>query len=321
MSAEQSPSFISGTLEKTSKYLRRWVSRYFKYSLTTRRLDYGEDPWRVKGSIFTRKVALMAEQVDIYGSWRKTGLLVFVVEGISPMNVTETWPMKFKDEAQMMEWYRVIRNGCAASGSMDPYNYGLPPVDPRVGLAFASPPLQCLYRFALLEKTIFYCIRFVRQPPAADGELRLFAAGDKALYVFTLDAHIVHCVPLQAVRKIYAVAPQSALGIGSNGEHPDFIALLEPLNDVVEVCRAIAKAARDLHRVDAAVTELEQLSQVEAAVDLRGPEGYKPPAIAPTGKPELFSLLERQRPAAAASRVSVERRSSSRGASFAMAGA
>lgn len=310
-STGSTPPVLTGFLERMKKYTKKWGKRYCTFDTVTRKFTYSEEEKEggtVKAALIVSKLTRLAEQRDFTpqpGSPVSSDLLVMSLEGqldsgaaAATFEKPEPWNIKFPSQAVFDVWYEAMRRSLAIAGLMDPFNYGLPPVDPRQNLPFAQIPLTHLLKFGLLEKAIIYSFTLVRYydasssvaPSCPDG---VVVVGDKVLYMFRPNADVLRCTQLTNIQKIFYTKDKDLLGIVVNPPEADIILQcsegLEQLKHVLSVQYRAMTQGKHLP-----VTPMEEgkLEQLGAKLRSKPDEGYKLEVASPTAKGRLKNALD-----------------------------
>jgi hypothetical protein len=282
---------LSGFLEKSGKYTKSWVKRFMMFDTEACKLEYGESQQKMKSAITVSKIVRSSETNAkvVAGS---PDLYSFTVEGKLVDGKADTYAVRCPDAASFEEWFFAIRHALGRSGAMDPFNYGLPERDPRTNLNLVHVPVEHLFRFNLLDRAILYTFQEVSVASSTgnDDSTELLIIGDRYLYLFYFTAEVHRCVPLTAVKNVYA-------GSGVIG-----IQLTEPQHDIlIANCLTVAQITQVLMCVLRAIPNSSQFEPntsiatregIEKKLHLSQYEGYNLKVMAPTPKMKLKAAMD-----------------------------
>lgn len=311
MSSASSPAVLKGTLERKTKYTKKWTSRYCTFDSATRHLTYAEsEQGTPKGTMIVSKVTRIGEIRENIAAGEITVLLF---DGhLAGSNagkgdaagaaaaLVEQW--SFRVPTDLFEtWYEAVRRSLATAGLMDPYNYGLPAIDPRQNLPFAKVPLEFLFKFSLLEKAIIYTFTQVRFAEFASASLHtindgIAIVGDRTLYIFRRNADVVRCSPITNVKEIRHTKGNTVCVLVMTAPEADFI--FECGSGLDEFKHALSVQYRALsqgkHLPSAPLEGGTKLEDIVAAGKFRmtADEGYKLQVASPTSKSRLKTALD-----------------------------
>ncbi|CUG87052.1 Hypothetical protein, putative [Bodo saltans] len=303
MSKAPEPVVISGLVERIKKYTKKWAARFCTFDPAARKFTYSESDKEnasVKAYLILTKVIRCAElREGLMGPDVFTMNLEGHLDGDSAK--VEQWNMRFPNDEQFESWYEAMRRSLATAGLMEPYNYGLPPVDPRQGLPFARIPITHLFKFVLLEKAIVYSftqLRFV-DPTAVAGATNALAdgvlvVGDKLLYLFRPNADVLRCTNLTNITQLHYTKGCTTVALTVKAPEADLVIQVPEGLDVMK--HALSVQFRAMNGGKALpVTPIDADKKIEAiaaTMRIKPDEGYKIEVASPTAKSRLKHALD-----------------------------
>jgi hypothetical protein len=283
---------LEGFLEKSGRYTKSWVKRFLIFDATTCQLSYGETQSKMKKGMTLSKIVRSSEQSPkiVAGS---PDLFSFSVEGKTQDGKADMYAIRCPDVTSFTEWFFTIRNALGALGAMDPFNYGLPDIDPRTNLKLVHVPVEHLYRFHLLDRAILYLFEEVSvhsSTGGTDSTKELLIIGDRYVYLFHFTAEVHRCIPIAHITGVFA-------GTGCVG-----LRVKEPQHDVLVVESINASVIADvLASVLAAIPNTENLTidtsianveGIKEHLHLQQREAYSLKVMAPTPKMKLKAAMD-----------------------------
>jgi hypothetical protein len=292
---------LSAFLEKAAKYTKSWTKRFVKFNATQCSMAYGaSSEAAAKNTMTVGRLTRSSEKNSNMGAG-SNDLYSFIVDGTLGDGKADQWTFRFPDETSFNEWYFHVRDVVAARGDMDPFHFGLPKEDPRVGLPFVHVPAQHLFRFGLLDRAIMYyfgdaTVNVGAGSAAASGPdgqalSEVLVIGDRCLYLFKATADLHRCVPISQIRKVYAGS--GCLGIAVDKPQHDMLltglgGAVARIVDVLEgVHRSIPNS--DALEIDTATAAAEALGEF---LHLAPRENYRMSLTAPTPKAKLKNAMD-----------------------------
>ena len=302
---------LSGFIERTTKYTKQWSKRYFTFDPSTRKLTYGKDDKSgPKGSVVVTKIVRLSEQFEFKAS--SPDLLSINVDGTMDDGKAEQWSMRFPDADMFDKWYIAVRGAVSAAGLMDSMNFGLPLIDPRYNLPFATIPLENLHKFGLLEKAIVYffgaCAVHAKDTSAAvaqvgssllgSGSLQdtYFVIGDKHVYTFRPSADVVRCFLLSSLVKVHHTPGTTYMCLQLEAPEADLIIKnTSKTKEITEIVRKLFKVngqGKELPLVAITASSVESFVETCSGLRLVADPDYKMNVASPTPKSRLKFALD-----------------------------
>jgi hypothetical protein len=312
----ESPSkavVLTGLADRTTKYTKQWSKRYFTFDPSSRKLTYGKDDKSgPKGAICVTKIMRLSEQFEFKAS--SPDLLSICVDGTLDDGKTDQWSMRFPDLDMFSVWYEAIRGAVSASGLMESVTFGLPQIDPRYNLPFATVPLESLHKFGLLEKAIIYffghCGCFT---PAGSGVAAVVGTsllsggsaqsdaflviGDKHVYTFRPSADVIRCFLLSSITKIHHTPGTNFMAIQLEPPEADVIIRNTPkTKEITDILRRLCKVnsqGKEPPLVAITATSVEAFVEAGSSFLRLTPDAdFKPNIASPTPKSRLKFALD-----------------------------
>lgn len=283
---------LEGFLEKSAKYTKSWTKRYLVFDPETCKLSYGESQQKMKQTIQVTNIErssqlsakIVAGSPDLYSC---------TVEGKLPDGKDEKYSIRCPDAHSFDEWFFAIRHAVGKTGSMDPFDYGLPERDPRTNLAFVRVPVEHLYRFHLLDRAIMYFFREVNVYSSTGGDdssRELLVIGDRCMYLFQATAEVHRCIPMQTVSAVWA--GQGCIGIQFSPPQHDLLFVdCMYVAEMVEVITGVLKAIPSTEHIEVN-TSISSVDGIHEKLHLTQRDSYTLKVIPPTAKSKLKTAMD-----------------------------
>lgn len=297
-SSDPSTAVITGSVERIKKYTKKWAARFCTFDPAARKFTYSDSEKEgapTKAFLILTKVTRCSETREgLIGQDLFTMNLEGHLDGDSAK--VEQWNMRFQNDEQFELWYQSMRRSLATAGLMDPYNYGLPEVDPRQGLKFARIPLTHLCKFGLLEKAIVYSFTQLRYMDSATSTLAdgILVVGDKLVYLFRPNADVLRCTPITNIQKLHYTKGCTNICLSINPPEADLVCQVP--ESLEELKHALSVQFRAMNQGKALVVvpiDIEKkIDAIATTMRLKHDADYKMEVASPTAKSRLKHALD-----------------------------
>ncbi|KAH9593161.1 Sterile alpha motif domain [Trypanosoma melophagium] len=226
-------------------------------------------------------------------------LLTLMIDGNHEDGREDQWTLRMPSRQVFDEWNEILWNACAAAGLMEPYNCGLPPVDPRTNVSFAQVPLEYLYKFAVLEKAlIHFFVPVTLLTPSLKKDSHsgqhILVVGDKPIYIFNQAALMMYCSLISHIRKIHHGEDATFFAVQIKSPAPDIV--VKDFSEGVQLASILSRlfevtTGKRLNIMPINVPTAELLVDSQQ-LSLIGDEGYKLKAVPPGTKMLLRQAID-----------------------------
>ncbi|ORC91521.1 uncharacterized protein TM35_000051170 [Trypanosoma theileri] len=286
---------------QTASFTKAFKKRFVTFEQESRRLSYSEDDRKPpKDVLIITKVVRCCQVMEV----KMSELFTLMIDGNHEDGREDQWTLRMPSRQVFEEWNEILWNACAAAGLMEPYNCGLPPVDPRTNVAFAQVPLEYLFKFAVLEKAVihfFASVTLVTPLVKKDSQpgQHILVVGDKAIYIFNQGALIMYCSLISHIRKIHHGADATFFAIQIKSPAPDIV--VKDFSEGVQLASILSRlfqvtTGKRLNIMPINVPTAELLVDSQQ-LRLSGDEGYKLKAVPPSTKMRLRQAIDANREA------------------------
>ncbi|KEG11629.1 Tcc1i14-2.7 [Trypanosoma grayi] len=284
---------------QTTSFTKAFKKRYVTFDRESRKLSYAEDDSKPpKGVIIVTKVVRCCQVMKV----KAAELLTLMIDGNHEDGRADQWTLRMPTLQLFEEWNETLWTACAGAGLMEPYNYGLPPVDPRSNLPFAQVPLQHLFKFSGLEKMVihfFGAITLLSSTVAKDTQSphHVLVVGDRAIYVFNLNATVIYCSLISHIRKLHHGPEATFFALQLRPPAPDIV--VKDFSGAVQVASVVGRlyqvaTGKKLNIMPINVPTAEVLVESQQ-LRLSAGEGYKLQMVPPSTKLRLRQAIDAKR--------------------------